>query len=129
MKYIVLFVIIIIIIVLLSKRNGSSATIENDENNPEFYRHYNSVNQMNYDELEKMHDALLPLCIRSDISGLVWYDDSIPYEQKVATKNRMDKEIGDIIPANERIYGCTTYADAKKLNQAVLKRMDQLDRG
>lgn len=81
---------------------------------------------MNYNELEKMHNDLLPLCNKSLVSGLVWYDENIPYENKKSEMERINRSIGDLIPENKQIYGCKTFGDAEKLNQKIVKRLDEL---
>lgn len=126
---VIIVTIILITLILIKKHSQNNNHQTQTNNNSEFYRYYSAINQMDYKQLEKIHNDLVPLCTYSLISGLVYYDDSIPYEKKGQVKNRIQQQIGDTIPENERIYGCVTYQDAKKLNQAIVKRLDELDKG
>ena len=130
MKYIILIVILIIIVFAIIKSKSSSETPSDtmsERINPQYLRYYNSINQMSYQELDKIHNDLLPLCIRSLSSGLVWYDDSIENDKKAEAEKRINDKIGELIPEHERIYGCTTYEDARRLNQAIVKRLDEME--
>ncbi|HIW86626.1 MAG TPA: hypothetical protein IAA48_09050 [Candidatus Eubacterium faecipullorum] len=124
---VVIAVIIVVCIVIVNKPQSRNQQTQVAEESSEFYKYYRSVNQMDCNQLKKIHDDLLPLCIRSNISGIVWYDDSIPYEKKRSSENKINKNVGELIPENERIYGCVTYSDARRLNQAIVKRLDELE--
>lgn len=132
MKYIIIAIVVIMIFVFIkyitaNKNNDTETTSSSPTYSNEFIKYYNAVDRMSYKQLDKMHEDLLPLCTRSLVSGLVWYDDSIPYERKKQEENRIKNNIGDTIPKEEQIYGCQTYEQASKLNQKIVKILDQMD--
>ena len=132
MKYIIIAIVVIMIFVFIkyitaNKRSNTEPVSITPEYSNEFIKNYNAVDRMNYKQLDKMHEDLLPLCTRSLVSGLVWYDDSIPLERKKQEEDRIKNNIGDTIPKEEQIYGCQTYEQARQLNQKIVKILDQMD--
>ena len=58
------------------------------------------------------------------MGGLAYYDDGLSYDEQ----KQMEQEINSkyiIIPEKDRIYGCVTYDEASKLNQLIVKRIDE----
>ncbi len=78
------------------------------------------INQKSYQELEKVHSALAPLavsCIPFSMDGL---SPEEMRKKEVELENRK-------LPDDKRVWGCITYGDAVKMNEAIVKRLEELD--
>lgn len=82
---------------------------------------YGSINKMNYDELDKIHNELLPLC-----NEVVFSEIAFSMNNKGSDLQYNDKR-NEALPNDKRIYGCKTYGDAFELNTVIVKRLDALD--
>lgn len=122
--FLILAVIIFIVLVLFflnpfgdSKEQGAPG------HSNEYMGYYNSVNQMGYEQLNKMHEDLRPLVIKTLMGGIIaYYDDEIPDEKREQVRKEIESK-NVIIPEKDRIYGCVTYDEADKLNRKVLDRL------
>lgn len=55
------------------------------------------------------------------MGGLAYYDDDLSYDEQKINRKYV------IIPEKDRIYGCVTYDEASKLNQLIVKRIDEFE--
>lgn len=94
----------------------------------EYDKLFNSINDMSYDKLDRIHEKLLPLCEEinfvvfphADEYGNPVWDSSDEFIRKLNDKKSEE------LPVEKQIYGCKTFGDAEKLNQAIVKRLDEL---
>lgn len=117
---IVIFIVLVVFLFGNLKNTGKqNASIHSDE----YMRYYNSVNQMGYEQLNKMHENLRPLVIKTLMGGIIaYYDDEIPDEKRKQVRQEIEgKHV--IIPEKDRIYGCVTYDEADNLNSRVRNRL------
>lgn len=130
MRYIILLILFIIVMIIIKYiKQSKSSNSKNRNKNSEYNKYYNSINQMSYEYLDKIHCELLPLCNKitfvmlphADENGQPIYDS---HEENIKKLNDKRKEV---LPREKQIYGCKTYGDAQKLNQAIVKRLDELD--
>ena len=114
------------IVIIVKSRKSKGEEESKPLHSAEYLNYYNSVYRMSYAQLGKMHDNLIPLVTKTLIGGLAHYDDDLSYdEQKQMEQNINSKYV--TIPEKDRIYGCVTYDEASKLNQLIVKRIDELD--
>ena len=114
------------VVIIVKSRKGKGEEESKPLHSAEYLNYYNSVYRMSYAQLSKMHDDLIPLVTKTLIGGLAYYDDDLSYdEQKQMEQNINSKYV--TIPEKDRIYGCVTYDEASKLNQLIVKRIDELD--
>lgn len=130
MQYIVLVVLLIIIVIVIKYKKqsiSSNSTIRN--RNSEYDKYYNSVNRMSYEELEQIHNELLPLCNEITFVMIPHADSNGDpvYDSREVTIQKLNQKRAEILSPDKQIYGCKTYDDADKLNQAIVKRLDELD--
>lgn len=129
MKYIIIIAIVIVAVTVIAKVFFSKSNNYNSQDNSnyssgysqEYINYYNSVNKMSYQQLEKMHKDLLPLCKVKLIFGTP-NNNGIPQMIDFDTKN------AEMIPENEQIYGCQTYGQAHKLNTLIVDRLDEFEK-
>ncbi len=130
MQYIVLVALLIIIIIVIKYKKQSKSSNANGSNkSSEYNKYYNLVNQMSYKELDKIHNELLPLCNQITFVMMPHADE---YGQPVYNSHeenikKLNEKRREVLPLEKQIYGCKTYYDAEKLNQAIVKRLDELD--
>ncbi|MCM1234978.1 MAG: hypothetical protein NC489_33180 [Ruminococcus flavefaciens] len=131
MQYILLVALLIVIIIVVKYKTQSKSTSANGSKvSLEYNQYYNSIEQMSYAELDKIHNELLPLCNKITFVIIPHADE---YGQPVYNSHEENiKKLNDkrreILPLEQQIYGCKTFGDAEKLNQAVVKRLDELDK-
>lgn len=127
MKFLIIAALLALFVVIIVKsRKGKGEEESKPLHSAEYLNYYNSVYRMSYAQLSKMHDDLIPLVTKTLIGGLAYYDDDLSYdEQKQMEQNVNSKYV--TIPEKDRIYGCVTYDEASKLNQLIVKRIDELD--
>lgn len=127
MKFLIIAALLALFVVIIVKsRKGKGEEESKPLHSAEYLNYYNSVYRMSYAQLSKMHDDLIPLVTKTLIGGLAYYDDDLSYdEQKQMEQNINSKYV--TIPEKDRIYGCVTYDEASKLNQLIVKRIDELD--
>ncbi len=127
MKFLIIAALLALFVVIIVKsRKGKGEEESKPLHSAEYLNYYNSVYRMSYAQLSKMHDDLIPLVTKTLIGGLAYYDDDLSYdEQKQMGQNINSKYV--TIPEKDRIYGCVTYDEASKLNQLIVKRIDELD--
>lgn len=101
---------------------------KNNENNAEFNKCYNSINEMSYEQLDKIHDKLLPLCNEITFVMIPHVDNNGKpiWNSPEVSAEKLKQKKTEILPEIQQIYGCKTYGDAEKLNQAIVKRLDEL---
>lgn len=116
---IIIVVLLVCIFVLLKKKTKLS----------EYNRLLNSINDMSYDELDKIHQELLPLCNEITYVMLPHADDygEFCYDSPEILAQKLKQKSAETLSKNQQIYGCKTFGDAEKLNQAIVKRLDKLD--
>ncbi len=117
MEIIIILILIIAVILTIFIRKNKKQN-ETSENNG----YYNSINTMSYNQLDKMHNELLVLVNEIPSPILPGLDNS----QNEILKQKYHNKINEKLPYAKQIYGCVTYGDAEKLNQAVVKRLDYL---
>lgn len=127
MKFLIIAALLaLFVIIIVKSRKGKGEEESKPLHSAEYLNYYNSVYRMSYAQLSKMHDDLIPLVTKTLIGGLAYYDDDLSYdEQKQMEQNINSKYV--TIPEKDRIYGCVTYDEASKLNQLIVKRIDELD--
>lgn len=125
-------IIVVIAIVLVINIYRNKYRVNNNQSqkvNVELNQYYNLINQMSYEQLDKMHNDLLPLC--NEITFvLIPHADSNGdpvYDSREVTIQKLNQKRAEILSPDKQIYGCKTYDDADKLNQAIVKRLDELD--
>ena len=127
MKFLIIAALLaLFVIIIVKSRKGKGKEESKPLHSAEYLNYYNSVYQMSYAQLSKMHDDLIPLAMKTIVGGLAYYDDDLSYdEQKQMEQNINSKNV--TIPEKDRIYGCVTYDEASKLNQLIVKRIDELE--
>lgn len=84
-------------------------------------KYQNLINQKSYQELEKAHSILTPIAV-----------SCIPFTMDGASPEEVRKKELELenrkLPEDKRIWGCITYGDAVLMNEAIVKRLDELDR-
>lgn len=115
---IIIVALIVCVFVVLKKKTKIS----------EYDKLLNSINDMSYDELDKIHQELLPLCNEIAYVMLPNADDygELCNDSLETSAQKLKQKRAEILPKEQQIYGCKTYGDAKDLNQAIVKRMDEL---
>ncbi len=134
MKYTILFVIFFIVIFVIIKikiKSGSSVSdnSETESASSQYLQYFNSINQMSYEELDKIHEDLLPLCEEVNFVILPHADEygNPIWDSKEEFIRKLNEKKSETLPKEKQIYGCKTFGDAEKLNQAIVKRLDELD--
>ncbi len=127
MKFLIIAALLALFVIIIVKlRKGKGEEESKPLHSAEYLNYYNSVYRMSYAQLSKMHDDLIPLAMKKIMGGLAYYDDGLSYDEQ----KQMEQEINSkyiIIPEKDRIYGCVTYDEASKLNQLIVKRIDELE--
>lgn len=129
MQYILLVVLLIVIIIVLKyKMQSKSSSVKDINISSEYNQYYNSINQMSYEELDKIHEALLPLCEEVNFVVLPHADEygNPIWDSKEEFIRKLNDKKSEKLPEEKQIYGCKTFGDAEKLNHAIVKRLDEL---
>lgn len=121
---IILIALVFVAMIVIKAKSKQNA----GKHSKEFEEYYNSVNQMSYEQLDKMHYDLLPLV--KEINDL--YQGNLIAELAGATPKYSTQEIEDIksmiLSDDEQIYGCRSRREAMELHEVVMKRLDELDK-
>ncbi len=127
MKFLIIAALLaLFVIIIVKSRKGKSKEESKPLHSAEYLNYYNSVYRMSYAQLSKMHDDLIPLVTKTLIGGLAYYDDDLSYDEQKQMEQNINSKYGTI-PEKDRIYGCVTYDEASKLNQLIVKRIDELE--
>lgn len=134
MKYIIIIILILIIITVAVKLTKKSAAAPNEptgQGDAGLNNYYNLIKNLSCNELDKMHSDLLPLCRQTiGIEAAISYVDEYgqpEYNSKEEFTKRVKAKLAETLPADKQIYGCKTYGEARELNYAVVKRLDELE--
>lgn len=114
----IIVVLIVCIFVVIKKKTKIS----------EYDKLLSSIDDMSYDELDKIHQELLPLSneIAYVMLPLAYDYGEFCYDSPEISAQKLKQKRAETLPKKQQIYGCKTYGDAKDLNQAIVKRMDEL---
>lgn len=115
----IIIVVLIVCILMLSKKKAKIS---------EYDKLLSSINDMSYDKLDSIHEKLLPLCEEIDFVVFPHSDEygNPVWDSKDDFINKLNDKKSEVLPVEKQIYGCKTFGDAEKLNQAIVKRMDDL---
>lgn len=117
---IVVIVIAIIWCIVFANRKKLEKFVDN---NFEYELTFGSINKMEYDELDKIHNDLLPLCNEILFSSFECEDDNL-----TLSNQKRENKVNEKLPKEKQIYGCKTYGDAENLNHAIVKKLDEIDK-
>lgn len=93
------------------------------QHSDEYQQIFESINMKSEEELDSIHDALIPFV--NDIPFSVPLPGT---NQTLADAQKRNAEFCRRPIPNGPIYGCRTYGEAEEMNKAVVRRLDVIDK-
>lgn len=93
------------------------------QHSDEYQQIFESINMKSEEELDSIHDALIPFV--NDIPFSVPLPGT---NQTIAEAQKNHEQFCKKVLPNGTVFGCRTYGEAEEMNRAVVHRLDLINK-